>query len=189
MNAVKALQPLAGTPLIQHTYNRLSGTVDEVIVVSSSREQSEMLARVLPSARIVADRRGAGTPMDGAETGLRAAYGVYTFLVGADMPFIDPRVVVLLFAAAEGRSAATPAWTNGYVEPLHAVYRSGEAAEATLRLVESGENRLRMILLGLPDVARVPVEEIRRIDPELLTLRDVDSRRELAEAERILSLR
>jgi hypothetical protein len=48
-----------------------------------------------------------------------------------------------------------------------------------LRLIESGENKLGLILHTLPDVVHVPIEEVRAIDPELRTLMDVDTAQDL----------
>ena len=107
-------------------------------------------------------------------------------MAGHDMPFIDPVTVGRLFELADGHDAATPLWPNGYVEPLHAVYRARTAADTALALIGWGETRLRMILRSLPDVAYLPVSEIAAVDPVLSTLFDVDTEEDLAKAEEML---
>ncbi|MCX6643241.1 MAG: molybdenum cofactor guanylyltransferase [Candidatus Bathyarchaeota archaeon] len=184
MTVDKGLTLLHGEPLILHTKRRVASIVDEVIVVTHTCEQQQTYQRVLDDTKIILDIIGEGSPVLGAYTGLSNAQGNYTFMTGHDMPYIDPRVVEHLFNLADGHDAATPVWPNGYVEPLHAVYNTSAGAEQARRLLDTGEMRLRMILRGFSDIVTLPVEEIRRIDPELLTLHDIDSPEDLEKAER-----
>lgn len=184
MTVDKGLTIFHGEPLILHTKRRVATVVDEVIVVTHTREQQQTYQRVLDDTKIILDAIGEGSPVLGAYTGLSNVQGNYAFMAGHDMPFIDTRVVDQLFRLADGHDAATPLWPNGYVEPLHSVYRSTTGAEQARRLLNTGEMRLRMILRGLPDIVTLPIEEIRKIDPELLTLYDIDSPEDLEKAER-----
>ena len=177
MGGDKGLVILNGKPIIAHVLERIRLVVDEVIIVIGSDAQRE--AYISFGDRVIADRLPCGSPLVGAYTGLSEARGEYTFLTGGDQPLIDPRVVELLFAEVRGHDAATPYWPNGWVEPLHSVYRSRQAANAALTLIESGEKRLRLILDTLPDVVRVPVDKMKSIDPELRSLMDVDTSEEL----------
>ncbi|MCX6648373.1 MAG: molybdenum cofactor guanylyltransferase [Candidatus Bathyarchaeota archaeon] len=184
MGGDKGLITLEGKPIIAHVLERLRPVVDEVVIVVGSDAQGEAYGSF--GARVVADRLPSGSPLVGAYTGLGEARGEYTFLTGGDQPLIDPRVVELLFAEAEGHDAATPYWPNGWVEPLHSVYRSRKAADAALVLIESGEKRLRFMLDALPDVKRVPIDEVKAIDPELRTLMDVDTAEDLERVRRLI---
>ena len=177
MGGDKGLVILNGKPIIAHVLERIRLVVDEVIIVIGSDAQRE--AYISFGDRVIADRLPCGSPLIGAYTGLSEARGEYTFLTGGDQPLIDPRVVELLFAEVRGHDAATPYWPNGWVEPLHSVYRSRQAANAALTLIESGEKRLRLILDTLPNVVRVPVDKMKSIDPELRSLMDVDTSDEL----------
>ena len=177
MGGDKGLVSLNGKPIIAHVLERLRLVVDEVIIVIGSDAQREAYASF--GDRVIADRMPYGSPIVGAYTGLSEARGEYTFLTGGDQPLINPRVVELLFAEVRGHDAATPYWPNGWVEPLHSVYLSRQAADAALALIESGEKRLRLILDTLPNIVRVPVDKIKEIDPELRSLMDVDTSEEL----------
>jgi molybdenum cofactor guanylyltransferase len=184
MTVDKGLTLLHGEPLILHTKRRVARVVDEVIVVTHTREQQQTYQRVLDDTTIILDAIGEGSPVLGAFTGLSNVQGNYAFMTGHDMPYIDTRVIEQLFNLANGHDAATPLWPNGYVEPLHSVYRSTTGAQQARRLLDIEEKRLRMILRGLTDVVTLPVEEIKKIDPELLTLHDIDSPGDLEKAER-----
>jgi molybdopterin-guanine dinucleotide biosynthesis protein A len=177
MGGDKGLAELGGKPIIAHVVERLRPVVDEVIIVVGSEAQQAAYQSL--GARVVADFLPPSTPLVGAYTGLREARGGYALLTGGDQPLLDPRVVELLFTKAEGHDAATPSWPNGWVEPLHSVYQARAAAEAALCLIESGERKLGMILGTLPDIVRVPIGEVKAIDPELRTLMDVDTAEDL----------
>ena len=183
MGGDKGLTELGGKPLISYALERLRPVVDEVIIVVGSESQREAYGAF--DARVVADRPPRGTPLVGAYTGLLEARGEYAFLTGGDQPLLDPRVVELLFTEAEGHDAATPTWPNGWVEPLHAAYRVESASTVALRLIESGERKLGMILGALPDVRHVPIDDVRALDPQLCTLMDVDTTEDLERIRRL----
>ena len=177
MGGDKGLAELGGKPLVAHVAERLRPVVDEVIIVVGSETQREAYRAL--GARVVADRPPRGTPLVGAYTGFLEARGEYAFLTGGDQPLLDPRVVELLFTEARGHDAATPTWPNGWIEPLHATYRVKPAGATALRLIESGERKLGMILGALPDVRHVPIDDVRALDPQLRTLMDVDTAEDL----------
>lgn len=184
MGVDKGLILLAGKPIVAHVAERLTQVVDEVIVVVCSDSQSEAYRGI--GARVIIDAFRSDTPLIGAHTGLAEARGEYALLVAGDQPLVDPRVVEILFTEAEGHDAATPQWPNGWVEPLHSVYRAKPSAELALALERRGEKRLRLLLDSLPDVKRVPIDEVRRIDPELRTLIDIDTPEELDRVRRLI---
>jgi len=90
----------------------------------------------------------------------------YVAVVACDHPRASLRVMERLAGRARGRDGAVPLWPNGYLEPLHAVYRTEGLKRAVEEGVRRGERRLRKILEGL-DLVYVPVEELRELDPGL----------------------
>jgi len=184
MGVDKGLLPLGGKPLAAHVAERLEATVDEIIFVVGTDSQADAYRGL--GGRVVTDAYPSGTPIVGAYTGLTEAHGAYAFLTAADQPFLNPRVIELLFSEAEGHDAATPHWPNGWVEPLHAVYAAKPAAEAARRLIEANEKRLRRLLDALSDVRCVPIDVVRAIDPELRTLMDVDTAEDLEHVRRLI---
>ncbi len=183
MGVDKGLIPLGGKPIVAHVCERLAEAVDEVIVVVCTDLQAEAYRAL--GLRVVTDAFPSNTPLVGAYTGLSEARGGYTFLTAGDQPLLNPRVTELLFIEAGGHDAATPTWPNGWVEPLHSVYATKPAAELARRLIDANEKRLRLLIDGLPDVRRVPIDEVKAIDPELRTLMDVDTAEELERIRRL----
>jgi molybdopterin-guanine dinucleotide biosynthesis protein A len=173
MGVDKGLIPLGGKPLVAHVTDRLRLAVDETIIVVCSESQKDAYLGL--ADRVIVDAFRSDTPLIGAYTGLADARGEYSVLVAGDQPLIDPRVVELLFTEAERHDAATPLWPNGWVEPLHSVYRSIPASKTAYTLAKSGQKRLRILLDTLPDVKHVPIDILKKIDPELRTLADIDT--------------
>lgn len=187
MKKDKGLVELEREPLVMHVIRRVSGLVDEVLLVVGSEAQRVLYSGAMSGeAEILVDLYGDGSPLVGALTGFMRARGEYAFITGCDMPFISQEAVHLLFDEAEDLDGAVFQWPNGWVEPLLAVYRVEPSLRAAEELYRTGNLRLRMILLELPKVKMIPIEALERIDPELLTLHDVDDENSLREAEKIL---
>jgi len=186
MRSDKGLKTLAGVPLVVHTLGRLQDTVDEIVIVLGSEEQREAYAEVIEDADMVVDLYDIGTPLVGAITGFEAVKGDYALVAACDMPFISPEAVDLLFREAEGHDGAVFQWPNGWIEPFLAVYKVGSALPVAQELIGEGNLRVRMILRRLGDVVMIPMDSLRVLDPDLLSLHDADTEESLLEAEKIL---
>lgn len=187
MRSDKGLSELGGEPLATHVVRQLSDLVDEVFLVVGSEAQRMLYSGAMSGeAEILVDLYGDGSPLVGALTGFTRARGGYALVTGCDMPFISREAIRLLFNEAEGLDGAVFQWPNGWVEPLLAVYRVEPSLRVAEELYRAGNLRLRMILLELPKVKMIPIEALKGIDPELLTLHDVDDENSLREAEIIL---
>jgi molybdopterin-guanine dinucleotide biosynthesis protein A len=183
----KALAVLAGKPLISHVTRRLSNVVDEMLIIIGHGESRAEYEAVLPSSvRVMNDEQEGKTPLIGIVTGLGAASSGYTFVSACDIPFVNEELVELLFQRASGADAAIPKWRKGDVEPLEAVYRTAstlKAARATL--VPSGLPLTEMIG-KLAQVVYVSVEdEISRVDPDLKTFFNVNTKEDMTWAEKL----
>jgi molybdopterin-guanine dinucleotide biosynthesis protein A len=173
----KGLVILNNKPLVAYVVERLEPVVDEVILVVGS--QAQVVAYAGFGSRVIRDKIQGGTPLVGAYTGFMEASAEYAFLTAVDQPLLDPRIVELLFKEAGGHDAATPTWANGWVEPLHAVYKTKPSASVGKRLIEAGDKKLSMILSTLRDVVHIPINEVKALDPELRTFMDIDTSEDL----------
>ena len=182
----KGLRILAGKPLVNHIVERIRDHVDEVIVVVASQEQKKNYQKVVDDVLVVKDMYPESSPLIGLMTGLSFCNYPYAFAVACDMPFICDEAVEMLFAEAEGRDGAVFEKPNGWIEPLAAVYQVETALREAERLYIEDDLRVRMIFLSLGDVALIPVERLRVVDPELRTFFDTDSEDMFNEADRIL---
>ncbi len=187
MNGDKGLRELCGEPLVSHVIRRVSPLVDEVLLVVGSEDQRRAYSEAVGDrARVLVDIYEEGSPLIGAITGFQHAKSGYALITGCDMPFISQDAVRLLFEEGEGKNGAVFQWPNGWIEPLIAVYKVEPSLEEAQSLYRMENLRLRMILLNLEDVRMIPIEALRAMDPELLTLYDADTEEALEEAEEIL---
>ena len=72
---------------------------------------------------MVEDAREGQGPMQGLLAGLEAVDGELAFAASTDMPFLHPRFVAAVCAAARGADAAVP-YLGGFRQPLAAAYRT-----------------------------------------------------------------
>lgn len=187
MNKDKGLKELCGEPLVNHVIHRVLDHVDEILVVVGSQVQKDVYSNVVGNrVKLVIDLYDDGSPLVGALTGFSEAKGDYALVTGCDMPFISHKVIQYLFSAGEGRNGAVFRWPNGWVEPLIAVYRIKPSLDRALDLYSLGDLRLRLILLNMEDVDMVPIETLMQMDPELLSLHDIDTVEALGKAKEIL---
>jgi molybdopterin-guanine dinucleotide biosynthesis protein A len=182
----KAFLEFFGSTMIERTEGIVGEVVDEVVVVARDEEQLERLRDLVPGARLTCDPvRGFG-PVAGLAAGMAEAKGEYALAVGCDLPFLNPEVLDLLFDLAEGYEAAIPAREGGLTAPLHAVYRTDPMARACETALTMDIRKIRAPLEGLR-ARSVSVELLRPVDPELLSLFNLNTEEDLSEAERIAS--
>jgi len=178
--AEKALLEFEGRPLLRWTVEKLELVADEVVIVGRDEEHSLLLKKLATEAVHTWDRVARFGPVAGVDAGLRCARGRLVFATGCDLPFLNPDVVKRLFQLAEGYEAAVPV-KKGFVEPLHSVYdrkRMIQACEVTLA---RGDPRIRTPLKELR-TNFVEVDDLRPLDPELLTFFNLNTPEDLARA-------
>jgi len=184
----KALQVLAGDPLVCHVVEHLSHVIDEILIIIGWDESGAEYEAILPSqVRVMNDEQERKTPLMGIVSGLRAARSEYTLVSACDIPFVNEEVIELLFRCASGVDAAIPRWKTGHIEPLEAVYRTASTLQAALETLVPSDQPLRRMIGRLSRVAYVSVEnEISKIDPDLRTFFNVNTRQDMDTAEKML---
>ena len=168
MGRDKAWLPFGDERLLQRVVRLVGDAVDDVLVVARPGQELPALPE---GVRVLRDDVPDQGPIGGLVPGLAAARGP-AFATGCDVPFVSPAVVEALFAALDGHDVAVPE-SEGYLQPLCAVYRRSTAA--VLRtLLAAG--RLRPVFV-FDEVAtrRVSEDELRGLDPGLRCLRNVNS--------------
>lgn len=181
LGAEKSLIEFEGRPLILWSAEKLSRVCDEIVIVARSKEQADRLKMLVPDARIACDEVSGFGPVAGLKSGMGAARGEYAVAVGCDLPFINVAVIKMLFELAEGFDAAVPVRQDGVLETLHAVYQAEKMAEACARAISQGRRRI-MAPLGYLSINLVPVEELRALDPELMTFFNINTPEDLERA-------
>jgi molybdopterin-guanine dinucleotide biosynthesis protein A len=181
----KGLLLLGGKPLFLHVLEVVSSVVDEVLVVVSSATRGELYKSTGTEARIVTDNRDIQTPLVGALTGFESALGEYSLLLSCDTPFVSRQIASLLLELCVNRDAVIPLWSNGYIEPLQAAYRTESAWAAANSALKCNKRDMRSMIAHLDTVHYLQTSVLKRIDPRLLTFYNVNTPEKLEKAELI----
>jgi molybdopterin-guanine dinucleotide biosynthesis protein A len=184
MGSPKAWLELDGETFLARTCRVLAKLASPIVVVAAA---AQTLPGLDPRVRIVRDAVEGEGPLRGIATGLAALDGVAeaAFVTTTDAPFLVAELALRLAALRGGAAAAIPR-ALGADHPLSAVYalRVRAAAED---LLARGVRRARA--LGEAASARYVSAELlledpalARVDPELDSLRSVNTPAEYAAA-------
>jgi molybdopterin-guanine dinucleotide biosynthesis protein A len=167
-----------GIPLLHHPIRRLAEVTDDVVVVLA-RGGPEPPLPAGTAVRIAHDARESEGPLAGALAGLGIVDRELAVVVGGDMPGLSGAVLRAMVRVANDTSADAVALQDGdRFRPLPAVVRVTPARTAGERLLREGERSLRAWLRAMgPTVVDEP--SWTALDPERVTLRDIDETSDL----------
>jgi molybdopterin-guanine dinucleotide biosynthesis protein A len=158
-----------GRTFIERLVDSLREVVDEIILVARNPEQCRRFEKI-EGIRCINDIRTGLGPIGGLHAGSVAAHGDLVFVSACDMPCINPEVISYLFEHIEDYDVAIPVWNPDMLEPLHAVYRK----TALVTYLESHDSlSLRAMIMNL-SARYIPIDEIKKIDPDLLTFTNIN---------------
>jgi molybdopterin-guanine dinucleotide biosynthesis protein A len=178
MGSPKALLPFGDETMLQRVV-RLLGTVVSPLVVVAAPDQS--LPDLPAAVSVTRDEREGRGPLEGLRAGLKALPGTVdaAYVTSCDVPLLVPafarRMIELI-----GDADIAVMEIDGFPHPLSAVYR-----RSTLPHVEKllAEDRLRPVFLfDAVKTRRVRPDEMTAADPELLTLRNLNTREDYEQA-------
>jgi molybdopterin-guanine dinucleotide biosynthesis protein A len=182
---------LGDRPLISYTLEVVTKISRELIIVVSRdvREPTRFNSLIPKNAKIIEDVHPEGGPLIGVYSGLKHMNSKYVAILPCDAPFVNEGVLRYLLKRSEDAHAVIPIWPNGYIEPLHAVYKVTAARKASRKAIEEGKKRVNDMVQRLEKTIYVPVEELKIFDQELLTFHNINSMEDLENAEKILKIK
>ena len=121
----------------------------------------------------------AQTPLVGILSGLATLNSEYAVVVACDMPFAKVQIIEYLLKLGEGFDAAVPVWPDGLAEPLFAVYNVYRAKEGFEAVLGTGTSSLQRALESLSHVNYISVEELKKFDPNMLSLFNINTEADL----------
>jgi len=166
MGRDKAALPAGDGTLIEHLARRLAPVVDETIVAGGSGRHN------LPGVTTVDDHYPGVGPLAGIHAGLVMARSPLVWVVGCDLPDVDPGLAALLCGLAGDVDAVVPR-IDSEPQGVCAVYDRALAPRID-RLLAAGERRVKM-LLAASNVRYVTPEELRAVDPELRSFHNINT--------------
>ena len=181
LGADKALEKVGRESLLQLAVNALGALCRRIIVVIGKE-------RTLPSLNpgadieVVSDIYPGKGSLGGIYTGLASSEPDYNLAVACDMPFLQVPLLRYMVEQAEGYDAVLPRSARG-IEPLHAVY-GRSCLPHLLATIAADRLSVRYILRDIR-VRYIEADEIKRYDPERLSLFNINNRKELETARKI----
>ena len=172
MGVAKATLPFGPETMLQRVV-RLLGTTVSPIAAVAARDQ---VLPPLPHDVIVArDEREAKGPLEGLRAGLAALPATVeaAYATSCDVPLLVPGFVERMLVLLGDHDIAVME-IDGFTHPLSAVYR-----RSVLPKVEEllAQDRLRPVFLfEAVRTRRVSPAEMREVDPDLRTLRNLNTR-------------
>jgi molybdopterin-guanine dinucleotide biosynthesis protein A len=167
----KLVEPIDGRPLLDHAIDAIRPVASRILIVVAP----DATPSVPPDATVVHDPTPFEGPLAGLLAGLGAASDPVVLATGGDTPNLVVDVVESMLAALD--SAAVDAVVlehDGRARPLPIVLRREPALVAATDLYTRGERRLRALIEVLATHV-VPESAWRSLDPDAVTLRDIDT--------------
>ena len=167
----KAELPFGPECMLQRVVRLLGTVVQPLIVVAAARQ---VLPPLPPAVRIVRDRRPGRGPLEGLDAGLAALPGdtPAAYATGCDVPLLVPQFVERLLQQLGDAWIAVPV-DGAFDHPLAAVYRREVRPE--IQALLAAEQFRPRLLFERVRTRRVPVEDLRAVDPDLQTLANLNT--------------
>ena len=183
MGEPKAWLPFGPERLLQRVVRLVSEVVGPIVVVAAPGQDLPALPDGIRVVRDPVEGRG---PLQGLAAGLAALPDEVelAYATATDAAFLRPEWIRSLVTMIGAFDLALP-YAEGYHHPLAALYRRKPALPAIAELLAA--DRLRPLFLTESVRTRIVAEEeLRAIDPDLATLRNLntpdDYRRALRDA-------
>ena len=178
MGFSKALMAFGPETMLQRVV-RLLGTIVSPVVVVAAPQQP--LPELPASVTVTRDEQEGRGPLEGLRAGLKALPGTIdiAYVTSCDAPLLVPGFVRRMVELLDDHDIAVME-IDGFPHPLSAVYR-----RSTLLHVEAllAEDRLRpAFLFEAVRTRRVQPAEMTSVDPELLTLRNLNNQEDYLDA-------
>lgn len=182
----KGLVKLKGKALVTYLLEKVAKIVDEKVIVVGSNAQKNTFSPLFEHvADVIVDKYDGHSPLIGALTGFETVQSDYSLLLPCDTPFLSDKIAALLLDVCMGRSAAIPRWPNGWIEPLQAAYNTKSAIVATKKALDQGKRDMLSMINYLHGVRYISTLVLQELDPELLTLFNINTFEDLEKAESI----
>ena len=177
MGTSKALLPFGPETMLQRVVRLLTDVVSPIVVVAAV---DQPLPTLPPEVIVTRDEQEGRGPLEGLRAGLKALPPQVdaAYVTSCDVPLLEPAFVREMLDFVDGFDIAVME-IDGFPHPLSAVYR-----RAVLPHVDNllAANRLRPVFLfESVKTRRVRPEEITA-DPDLRTLRNLNTREEYERA-------
>jgi molybdopterin-guanine dinucleotide biosynthesis protein A len=184
MGTDKGLVPLCGKPMLLYVLETCEEVFSEIFVVLGSNVNKSYEELIGNRASMLTDKfPDVNSPLNGAFTAFENCEQKYLYLLSCDMPFVNTEVLKLMREIITTENAVVPRWPNGYIEPLHAIYRAKPSLEAAQKALTANQMDMRSMIKNMRSVLYLSTLVIEKLDPKLETFFNVNTVSELRKAE------
>jgi molybdenum cofactor guanylyltransferase len=183
MGTPKATLPFGTENMLQRVVRLLGAVVDPIVVVAARDQELPPLPKII----VARDEREQRGPLEGLRAGLKTLPDSVdaAYITSCDVPLLIPGFVTRMIELLGDHDIAVME-IDGFTHPLSAVYR-----RRTLSHVEAllAQDKLRPVFLfdAVP-TRRVQTSEMLSVDPELWTLRNLNTPEDYQQALKDASL-
>lgn len=186
MGENKALISLMGKSLLSWEVGSLYDFVDEIMIVAKNAEEAKRYERkVLSNVTVVCDIIPQEGPLVGIYSALKVAKSEYCYVHPVDSPIINKRIVNFLFEKAMGYDGAVIKLEKDLIDPLHAVYKRSSSLGTAEKALQLGDSSAKILSKEMR-VRYVPLDDIRVYDKELVSLFNINTKKDLTIIENYL---
>jgi molybdopterin-guanine dinucleotide biosynthesis protein A len=179
----KALLDVGGKRIIDRILEAVGSLSDEAVLLTNDASLESWSA-----LRTVYDSVPHQGVLPALAAGLAEASGEVCLAVACDMPFVSTRLFELLLEVqAQSDADVVIPRSEGYLEPMHAVYRRARVEPAIRAALARGEQRM-ISYFGAVQVREVDEAEWRGADPQGRAFFNVNTPEDLAEARRLATV-
>ncbi len=183
----KALVELEGKPLVRYVVDQCRLIAEEIVVAIGKDENPEPYLNALPSEiKTVKDSGTTKSPINGIATGIRQLDADYVLIVPCDTPFVRGEIMKLFSENVSEFDLAIPLWPNGYIEPLHAVYKIEAIRRVLPSILKNPSSRVVELTFAFNSVRYIGIEQLREFDPYLHSFFNINNPQDLRLAQDIL---
>ncbi len=170
MGTSKAWLPLGGEYLVQRIVRVVGETVTPIVAAG---RLGQSLPALPAEVRMAYDAAGQEGPLAGVAAGFESLHDSCdaVFVTGCDTALIQPALIRRLIELLEDHDAVVPR-QEGRLHPLTAVYHL-RTSELLNRLLVEKERRVHTFVERCA-ARMVDAEVLREVDPQLLSLRNVN---------------
>lgn len=174
----KSMLRLNGKYLIDIVISKLKCVVGDNIIIVGPPE------RYLSYKQVVPDLFSQKGPLVGIYSGLKASSSQYNLVVGCDMPFLEVKLLKYMTKNINSNDIVIPHYSDGYIEPLCAIYSKG-CLETIERNLAEHIFSVRAIFPHLK-VKFIEDEEIKKYDPKFYSFFNVNFKHDFRKAEELI---
>lgn len=177
----KAVEPLAGEPLIRRVLSSVAQVTDQTVVVVNDAARASELTLGKDVVAAVDRYPGVGS-LGGIFTGLEAARTGWALVVACDMPFLNVPLLRRILSLRTGRDAVVPV-IEGRPEPTHAAY-SRRCLPHIERRLQANDLKISRFYENV-EVEYIPQHVVDEYDPDHLSFFNINTEQDLQRARQI----